>query len=173
MHSTANIFIFPNGTEFEILRDSEETDGRFLEMEMRIFPGDSSTPIHIHPAQVEEYQVLSGTFDVNLDGMWQQHDAGDKIIIPAGVPHTFRNSSGKVTKVLNYHTPSLSFEQYIRTLGHLIMTEKVVEGRFSGFVYISMLWQKHSDVIRPVGSMRILMPILAMWGNLLGYKLDE
>jgi quercetin dioxygenase-like cupin family protein len=172
MQSTADIFTFLNGTEFIITRKAGETEGAFLEMEMNIVPGDSATPVHIHPAQEEEYHVITGTFDVNLDGMWQQHSTGDIITIPAGVPHTFRNSSAKHVKVLNFHKPALSFEQYIRTLGRLIMEEKIQEGKFTSMIYVSLLWKKHNDTIRAVGPMRIVMAFLALWGKWRGYTID-
>lgn len=173
MQSTADIFVFPNGTEFIIKRNTDSADGDFLEMEITIAPGDSAIPVHVHPKQEEEYQVISGTFDVNLNGMWQQHSAGDIIIVPAGVPHTIRNSSAKPVKILNYHKPSLNFEQYIRTLGRLVMHGKIKDDNFTSMVYISMLWKQYNDTIRAAGLMRLLTIILALWGNLRGYKIDE
>jgi quercetin dioxygenase-like cupin family protein len=63
-----------------------------------LFPRGTFVPPHIHPTQDEFIFMLSGTFDLFLDGAETQANAGDLIRMPMGVPHgIFNKSPGDVT----------------------------------------------------------------------------
>ena len=44
------------------------------------------------PPQVEDYEVLEGTFEVVVDGEWSVLQPGDRASVPVGALHTFRNT---------------------------------------------------------------------------------
>src|SRR5438876_41173 len=83
----------PMGFSLLIRRTGEETGGEFFEMEMTLAPKSGATPIHVHPKAIETCEVLAGTFDVYIEGAWKPVKTGERIGVPRGVPHSFRNSS--------------------------------------------------------------------------------
>ena len=67
-----------------------ESGGRLFRAELLVPAGGSAGPRHLHPAQREDFEVLSGQ-GVFAVGDWQQvAGAGDRVEVPIGAPHGFR-----------------------------------------------------------------------------------
>lgn len=64
-------FRMPDGNTYIVTRSAAETGGESIEMEFILPPKAVAPPPHIHPQQVEEYEVLEGSFDVMVDGHWR------------------------------------------------------------------------------------------------------
>jgi quercetin dioxygenase-like cupin family protein len=73
----------------EILIRGEETDGRVDMIEMTNSPGDWP-PLHVHHDQDETWYVLEGEITVYTPGAERVLRAGDFLLAPRGVPHTYR-----------------------------------------------------------------------------------
>src|SRR3954469_23808041 len=95
------------GMIFRIRKSAADTAGRSLEMEMDLLPRSGGTPLHVHPSAEESYDVLQGTFEVNVGGVWTTAAPGDRVVVPPGTPHTFRNSSTERVTVYNAHRPAM------------------------------------------------------------------
>jgi mannose-6-phosphate isomerase-like protein (cupin superfamily) len=103
----------PDGSVYIVIRPGAATGGEYVEMEF-VLPADCvPPPPHTHPAQVEEYEVIEGRFDVVVDGRWVSLGPGESASVPIGALHTFRNSSGSTVRVRNWHRPALRFEEFI------------------------------------------------------------
>src|ERR1700722_6931040 len=113
MASAGARFRMPDGSVYVLRQASADTGGEFVEMEFVLPPGCVPPPPHIHRQQVEEYEVLEGEFDLIVDGRWQTLGRGGVASVPVGALHTFRNRSGRVVRVRNWHRPALRFEQFI------------------------------------------------------------
>jgi len=68
MAKAGDRFDMVDGSSYIVTRPAAETNGDFIEMEFVLPPGCLPPPPHVHPSQVEEYEVLEGRFDVMLDG---------------------------------------------------------------------------------------------------------
>ena len=68
MASAGDRFGMPDGSIYILRRSSADTGGAFVEMEFVLRPGCVPPPPHVHPQQVEEYEVLEGELDVVVDG---------------------------------------------------------------------------------------------------------
>lgn len=67
-----------------------ETNGEF-ERGAGVFPvGNAGPPEHFHPTYDEHFDIVQGDFIFVVDGKEQRASAGDQLLIPKGVPHTFR-----------------------------------------------------------------------------------
>jgi quercetin dioxygenase-like cupin family protein len=77
-----------------------------------LFPPETFVPPHIHPTQDEFIFMLSGTFDLFLDGTETQAKAGDLIRMPMNVPHGIFNKSSEDVRCLFWVSPTRS----LRTL---------------------------------------------------------
>ena len=80
-----------DGTEtFKILSSAAE-EGR-CHMELVLGPGAEGPPLHTHE-ELEEAEVIEGRITFWLDGVERTYGPGEKIIIPPGCAHTFKNPS--------------------------------------------------------------------------------
>ena len=58
------------GMVMTIVKTSKDTGGKSLEMEWTLSPNSGGTPVHIHPAAIEIYEILSGELEIFKKGKW-------------------------------------------------------------------------------------------------------
>jgi quercetin dioxygenase-like cupin family protein len=169
MATTGDRFDMPDGSAYIVRRAAAETGGEYVEMEFVLPPGCVPPPPHIHPQQVEEYEVLEGSFDVTVDGRWQTLGPGESASVPRGALHTFRNRSGAVVRVRNWHRPAVRFEDFIERTFATLQAAGVKSKRDPRvFVCLSMVMLQFGDTLVPGRRReRIPMQALARLGGLL------
>ena len=69
-----------------------------------------------HPDSADTFAVIDGTLDVCIDGEWRSVRAGETATIPAGVPHSFRNTSDETAKVKVTMQPAGRSEAFFRDM---------------------------------------------------------
>ena len=69
---------------------AEDSDGQLVRFDWRRAPG-GVIPEHIHPRQQERFTIRSGRARFTVNGREQVAEAGQTVVIPAGVPHSVRN----------------------------------------------------------------------------------
>jgi hypothetical protein len=107
-------------------------------------------PPHVHPSQVESYEVLEGSLDVMIDGRWRTLGVGESAAVPIGALHTFRNRSGQTVRVLNHHRPALRFEDFIETTGRTLRTAGVTRPRDPRIpLYLSKVMLDFGETLAP------------------------
>jgi quercetin dioxygenase-like cupin family protein len=172
MPTAGDRFAMPDDLgEYLVVRSHDETGGEYVEMVWTLPPTAFAPPSHIHPTQVEEYEVLEGSFDVMVDGVWRTLNAGDKASVPPGTDHTFRMSSDEPVRVRNFHRPGGRFDSFIEEQ-HRFVTSDRFRGlrRPSTAMTMAIAWDDHSDLLvltNPV--LRGAFAALARVGRLLGY----
>jgi quercetin dioxygenase-like cupin family protein len=157
--------------EYLVVRSHDETGGEYVEMEWTLPPQAFAPPPHIHPTQVEEYEVLAGSFDVMVDGEWRTLNVGEKASVPPGTNHTFRMSSEEPVRVRNFHRPGSRFDSFIEEQ-HRFVTSDRFKGlwRPSTAMTMAIAWEDHSDLLVPTSRpLRWGMAAVARIGRLLGY----
>src|SRR5262245_10891552 len=70
------------------------------------FPTGTFVPPHIHPTQDEFIYMLSGRFDLVLDGKEAVAEPGDLIRLPLGIPHGIFNKTDTDVKCLFWVSPT-------------------------------------------------------------------
>jgi quercetin dioxygenase-like cupin family protein len=101
------------GTLATIRVPGEACGGRFALVEF-LFPYHASSPLHTHP-QDESFIVLDGRLTVLADGRRVDLAVGATVVVPMGVPHTFRVES-ESARVLMLSTPA-GIERLVRDGG--------------------------------------------------------
>jgi mannose-6-phosphate isomerase-like protein (cupin superfamily) len=88
------------GELIQLHRDEQITclrsgaDGGRFEYEVRLGPGVDGPPMHSHAEGPEVFEIISGAIELRFgDGERCVLRAGDRLEIPAGRAHTFRNAS--------------------------------------------------------------------------------
>lgn len=75
------------GERITFLQTSEETNGEYALLELRVQPHGFVAAPHIHPRQEESFEILSGTFTFVVNGEERQVEPGDGATIPASTSH--------------------------------------------------------------------------------------
>ncbi|HEY3190442.1 MAG TPA: cupin domain-containing protein [Solirubrobacteraceae bacterium] len=75
------------GLRLRLLRTAAETDGEALEMEAAYDGSGGLPPEHLHPRQVERFEVEDGTMRAIIGGVGRRYGAGEAFEVPAGTPH--------------------------------------------------------------------------------------
>jgi quercetin dioxygenase-like cupin family protein len=156
-------FRMPDGSVYVVRRPAAETGGEVVEMEFLLPPGCVPPPPHVHHSQTEDYEVLEGSFEVVIDGRWQTLSAGETASVPEGVLHTFRNRSGDVVRVRNWHRPAMRFEQFIEQTCTVLRTAGIKRKRDPrAFLYLSMVMLDYEETLTvPRRRERVPMKALA------------
>lgn len=58
------------GMLMTIVMSSKDTGGKSLEMEWTLSPSSAGTPVNVHPAAVETYEIRSGKLEVFKEDKW-------------------------------------------------------------------------------------------------------
>lgn len=119
------------GMVMTIVKTSKDTDGKSLEMEWTLYPNSGGTPIHIHPAAIETYEILSGKLEVFRKDKWITARVGDKIVIEKGESHTFKNTTDEFVRVYNTHQPAMDFENFFKGLHKFAKSGLVKNGKMN------------------------------------------
>ncbi len=169
MADAGDRFDMPDGSAYIVTRPSAETDGAYVEMEFVLPSGCVPPPPHVHPHQVEEYTVLEGSFEVLVDGAWSTLRPGESASVPQGALHTFRNRSGAVVRVRNWHRPAMRFEEFIESTSRTLRTAGINRQRDPrAFMCLSKVMFRFGDTLVPGRRReRIPMQALARLGDLL------
>jgi mannose-6-phosphate isomerase-like protein (cupin superfamily) len=152
----------PDGSVYIVRRPAADTDGAFVEMEFVLPPGCMPPPPHVHPHQVEDYEILAGNFDVMVEGRWRTLGPGESASVPLGALHTFKNRSGETVRVRNRHRPAMRFEEFIERTSRTLQAAGVKRKRDPRVaLYLSMVMLDFEDTLVP-GRARERLPMQAL-----------
>lgn len=79
---------------------ARETGGELLQVDWIAEPGWTTGPDHVHPRQVERFEVRSGALGVRLDGVEQVLRSGAVAVVPAGFAHAAWNPGDEPVRVV-------------------------------------------------------------------------
>ena len=162
MAKAGDRFRMPDGSVYVVNRPAAESGGESVEMEFVLPSGCVPPPLHVHDHQVEEYEVLEGRFEVVVDGEWRALEPGGRAEVPIGVPHTFRNRSGALVRVQNWHRPALGFEDFIERVCTTLRAAGVRRRRDPRVaIYLSTVWMDYPETLR-AARRREAIPMRAM-----------
>jgi len=92
------------GNTYTILLSGEDTGGRYCLIDMHVPPGGGPPP-HRHDFE-EMFTLIEGEIAFTFRGETSTIRAGSTVNIPANAPHSFRNQSGGVARMLCMCTPA-------------------------------------------------------------------
>lgn len=75
------------GFRLRLVRTAAETGGELLEMEATYDGTGGMPPEHLHPRQLERFEVIDGAMRTIIDGTERRYGAGEIFEVPAGTPH--------------------------------------------------------------------------------------
>ena len=91
---------------------TSSTGGQYCEFDLHLGPGATLAAAHRHPGQLESFSLLSGSLEMKLAGRRRSVTAGEEVVVPVGVAHTWGNVADAPAHVLVRLTPSLLADEY-------------------------------------------------------------
>jgi len=167
----------PLGMRFAVVRNAAATNGQSLDLEWELLPQcNMKDPLfHTHPNAIETYEILEGNMEFFVKDKWLPAKKGDKLTVPKGVVHTFRNPTDKIAKVYNTHQPALRMEAYFEDVVKVL--DKVTNKRTKDFkmnlnakLYLGALMSNYRNDIIAVRPPDFVVRLLGLIGKLIGIK---
>ncbi|MES2795219.1 MAG: cupin domain-containing protein, partial [Bacteroidota bacterium] len=164
----------PLGMKFTVLQSSADTIGKSLDLHWELLPGcNMKDPlVHIHPHAIETYEILEGEMEFFIGDKWVKARKGDKLSVPIGVSHTFRNPTNKIVTVFNTHQPALEMEHYFEDVCKVL--DKVTDQRQKPFtmnlksmLYMGVLMNNYRNEIIAKNPPDIAIKILGFVARIL------
>ena len=159
---------------WDIVRNSEDTDGEVLEANSWLGPHSPSPPVHVHDNAEDSFEIVEGRLDVKLDGTWRTYGPGERAAAAPGHRHTLRNSHDEPVRFINRHRPALDYEGFFRDMASLASTGRMGAGIPHSprqAIYVGMLFQAHPTAIRTSRLQRFAFASLSGFGRMLGMSL--
>ena len=151
-----------------------ETNGESVVVETFVTPDGAVAAAHVHPSQEETFEVVAGELEFRLGRKTLVARSGDRIVVPAGTPHRFRNVGEGTAHFVCEVRPALGFEQLIETMFSLAADGKVNRKGLPNPLRLAVIAKHHFDDVRlpfpPAWLQRLGLLLGAPVGRLLGYK---
>jgi len=151
-----------------------DSGGGLVRAEMVLPPGGFVAAEHIHPNQEERYEILAGQLNVRLDGREQTLGPGDRVVVPAGRPHVWRNAGQEEVRFRCDVTPALCFETLIETLFGLASDGKTDQKGIPHLLQLAVLMRAYREELQLARQspavQSILFRPLAVVGRMVGYR---
>lgn len=112
MHEIVNA---RTGQTMRFLLRAAETDGELLRIETVNPPTGIFEPLHIHPHQETSAEVRAGALRFVVGGRERCVGPGEKITIPAGVPHHFASDGDVAAVAIQEARPALRLAEFFET----------------------------------------------------------
>ncbi len=151
-----------------------ETDGASVVVEAFVEPDGAVAAAHVHPAQEERFEILAGEVEFKLGKNTIVAKPGDRILVPAGTPHTFRNVGAETAHFVCEVSPALGFEQLLETMFSLAADGKVNRKGMPNPLRLAVIARHHFGDVRlpfpPAWLQRLGLAMGAPLGRLLGFE---
>jgi mannose-6-phosphate isomerase-like protein (cupin superfamily) len=163
------------GDSMVVLQSTHVMGGNSFTAKFTLPAGSHGTPLHYHNNLLETFEVLSGALEMELGekGNIKILLPGEVVYVPAGMYHSFRNSSeNEVVFVSSVH-PAGEFEQFIRAMYGLAIDGKVnPSGMPKNLLHFALVIQKADLVIVgiPVFIQKVIIGSLAALARSLGME---
>jgi mannose-6-phosphate isomerase-like protein (cupin superfamily) len=158
------------GESLQFVETAATTNGALLKLWASIAPGSSGGSLHVHPKSEERVTVLKGELLFTLNGEQVSHTAGENVMIPAGVAHTWHNVGAAPVEVYLEYTPPLMLETYFETV--MALSQKGITKM--SLLQRALLLDTCKDVLydagKPVWMQKLVFGILAEIGKIRGLQ---
>ena len=163
------------GDSIVFWRTARDSGGELMSGELVVAPSGGN-PLHVHPLQEEHFEVLSGTFGVQIGDERRSLGEGEEATVPPGTPHRWFNEDDQhEARVSVELRPALNSETFFETayglardgktnkngVPNLLQQAVTLNGINKGEIYLAS---------PPVALQKALLATLAPVGKLLGYR---
>ena len=153
---------------------SADTNGERVVVETFVEPNGAVAAAHMHPAQEELFEVIGGELEFRIGTQTIVAKPGDRVLVPAGTAHRFRNIGDETAHFVCEVSPALGFEQLIETMFSLAADGKVNRKGMPNPLRLAVIARHHFEDVRlpfpPVWMQRLGLAMGTPIGRLLGFR---
>ena len=164
----------PEGERLIFRQTGAETNGELLEMEATYVPHSPQPPLHYHPHQEEQFEVLRGTFRARIGDAEHTYQTGDTFTVPPNTPHWMHNVSDEEGRLRWEIRPALNSQDFFATMWGLSADRQNNPNGRPGFLHLVVILSAFTQEFRvsspPFWIQQILFALIAPLGRLLGYR---
>jgi quercetin dioxygenase-like cupin family protein len=154
-------------------KTAADTGGEAVVVEAYVEPDGAVAAAHVHPAQEERFEVLAGELEFRVGKETIVAGPGDRVAVPAGTPHRFRNTGPETAHFVCEVRPALGFEQLIETMFALAADGKVNRKGLPNPLRLAVIANHHFGDVRlpfpPAWLQRVGLALGSPLGRLVGY----
>ncbi len=155
-------------------KTSADTNGESVVVEAFVEPDGAVAAAHVHPTQEERFEILSGEVEFRIRKQTIVAKAGDRVLVPAGTAHRFRNVGEGTAHFVCEVRPALGFERLIETMFTLADDGKVNRKGMPNPLRLAVIANHHFGDVRlpfpPAWLQRIGLLLGAPLGRLVGFR---
>ena len=104
-----------SGERITFRKTAADTNGELLEIDVELSPDGHVPGMHVHPAQEERFEVLSGKVRFRKGARRIDAEAGDVVVVEPGRAHKFRNVGDEGAVMRVQVRPALEMERLFET----------------------------------------------------------
>lgn len=171
------IYATARGERMVFIQSGDDTGGTALVFEHFIEAGKGFSNPHLHTSQTEQYTVISGCATYQINGVEKTASVGETVVIPPNTPHVnLWNNSTEPLHLRRMTTPEGGAALYFVTLFALVNEGKRIDTKIQEMSAIQLavvathISAKTYVMLMPIWIQKILLPLLAAVGWLLGYR---
>jgi len=153
-------------------RTARDTNGELLELDDFAAPWNLPPVVHMHARQEEVLEVIAGEMLAIVRGREERFGPGQRLVVPPGTPHTWRNAGAVELHVRATFRPALHSEQFFETVFGLAREGKTDAAGAPPFLQL-MAWMREYEVFVPSPPpplQRALGAVLRPLARMRGYR---
>ncbi|MBX3063267.1 MAG: cupin domain-containing protein [Anaerolineae bacterium] len=175
MISTGDVLVNrASGDIYTILKTAGSTNGEVFSFHLLTRGDSGGGPLHRHRNQEERIHIRRGTVKVRVKNRQITARAGDTVVIPKNVAHTWVNDSDESAELIIEHTPALKMEVLFETLCAAtqlgIAPSPSIDGILQSAVTLTKYPGYNVAASTPYAVQRVLLALLAVPGWMRGFK---
>lgn len=137
------------------LRTAAETRGEYVLIELRAAAGAAVAAAHVHPAQTETFEVVSGRLGAKLGRRTVELGPGEVLVVPPKAAHTWWNAGDDDLVFRCEVRPALRFERLIETMFSLAADGRTNAKGMPGPLRLAVIAAHHIDDVQ--------LPVVPRW----------
>jgi quercetin dioxygenase-like cupin family protein len=150
-----------------------DTNGGYLAFDMTLSVGGHVPGAHVHPAQEERFEIVSGTMEFRLNGKKIVAGPGGTVVVPPGARHKFANGGDEEVQVRVTVTPALKMEDLLENTIALAAEGKTNRKGMPKPIHLALFVREYENEVRapfpPPAVVKALMAPLAAIGRARGH----
>lgn len=158
---------------FTFIETAKDTEGERLVFDFSVAPGGKLPVVHLHPAQLETFEIRKGEFHIKIGTEVKKLTAGERFTIPKGVAHQWWNPSATETAEMNVtFEPALNTETFFEQWCGLCNDGKIKPDGHPHFLQVMAMVNTYQLYVDgpPVAVQKIMGLVAGGVARLMGYK---
>jgi mannose-6-phosphate isomerase-like protein (cupin superfamily) len=164
-----------SGERITFRETAARTNGELVAIDLELPAGRRVPgPLHVHPKQEERFEVVEGTMRFRMGRKRIVAQAGEVVVVPAGMRHDFANAGDTDAKVRVEIRPALRMERMFETAVALAEQGRTLRGGLPRPLDLAVFAREFDDEVRaafpPRWMQRLALAPLAWLAGLRGRR---